>query len=255
MNRREALQRAGLVLGFAISAPVISGILNGCKAAPELTYKPEFFNIDQARIMSELAEVIIPKTDTPGAKEAGVPHFIDQVMRECYKKRDQDRYLESVKAFDEESKALMGDSFIDLTPEKQLELVKKLNKDAVESWRNIESVKKKLIGKEYNEPFSYDIHKEYGAPEMAAAPDSLKLNMYFQTGNFNMTVDKQTNKIIEIFGKPDARHFFLTTKELTVAGFFTSEPGATQVLQYEAVPGAFHGCVPLSEVGKTWATS
>jgi hypothetical protein len=37
-------------------------------------------------------------------------------------------------------------------------------------------------------------------------------------------------------------------------GFFTSEPGATQVLQYEAVPGAYKGCVPLSEVGRTWAT-
>jgi hypothetical protein len=44
-------------------------------------------------------------------------------------------------------------------------------------------------------------------------------------------------------------------KELTCLGFFTSEPGATQVLQYEAVPGAYHGCVPLAEVGKTWATS
>jgi hypothetical protein len=43
-------------------------------------------------------------------------------------------------------------------------------------------------------------------------------------------------------------------KELTMLGFFTSEPGATQVLQYEAVPGAYKGCVPLSEVGRTWAT-
>ena len=47
----------------------------------------------------------------------------------------------------------------------------------------------------------------------------------------------------------------LKVKELTLLGFFTSEPGATQVLQYEAVPGAYHGCVPLAEVGRTWATS
>ncbi len=43
-------------------------------------------------------------------------------------------------------------------------------------------------------------------------------------------------------------------KELTVVGFFTSEPGATQVLQYKAVPGSYKGCIPLAEVGKTWAT-
>ncbi len=255
MNRREALQRAGLVLGYAVSAPVLAGIMNGCKASPELTYKPVFFNEDQARIVESLAQVIIPKTDTGGAIEAGVPHFIDQVLEQCYKKRDQARYLESIKAFDDESKALMGDSFIDLDEAKKLELATKLNKDAVESSRNIERVKRKLVGQLYTEPFSSDIHKEYGTPEMATAPDSLELKAYFRTGNFNMTVDKKTNKIKEIFGSPDARHFFLTTKELTVSGFFTSQIGAEQVLQYEAVPGAFHGCVPLSEVGKAWATS
>jgi gluconate 2-dehydrogenase gamma chain len=43
-------------------------------------------------------------------------------------------------------------------------------------------------------------------------------------------------------------------KELTLLGFFTSEAGATKVLQYNQVPGPFKGCVPLTEVGKAWAT-
>ena len=52
------------------------------------------------------------------------------------------------------------------------------------------------------------------------------------------------------------RPFILMMKELTMLGFFTSEPGATQVLQYVPVPGAYKGCVPLSEAGngRTWAT-
>jgi hypothetical protein len=69
MDRRQALQRAGLVLGYAISAPVIAGIMNGCKSTPELTYKPVFFTEEQAGLVSEVAAIIIPKTDTPGAKE------------------------------------------------------------------------------------------------------------------------------------------------------------------------------------------
>jgi Gluconate 2-dehydrogenase subunit 3 len=255
MNRREALQRAGLVLGYAVSAPVLAGIMNGCKAQPELPFKPIFLNDDQARIVSEVAEIIIPKTDTPGAKEAGVPGFIDKVMKECYKKADQTRYLDGLKAFDDEAKSSMGESFMDLDAAKQVEFVTKINAEAVEAWRSIEGVKKKLVGKFYVDQFLSDVHKEFGEPEMAAAPDSLQLKAYFRTGNFNMMVDKQTNKIMEIFRTPDARQFLLTTKELTISGFFTSEPGATQVLQYEAVPGAFHGCLPLSEVGKTWATS
>ncbi len=255
MNRREAIQRAGLVLGYAVSAPVLAGIMNGCKAAPELTYKPVFFSNDQAALVSEVAQVIIPMTDTPGAKEAGVPSFIDQILRECYKKRDQDRFLASINAFDEEAKKSTGDSFMDLDAAKQVELITRLNKEAVDRFRNLEAIKKKVVGKVYDDAFIAEIQKEYGTPEAVEAADSTSLVNYYRTGNFSFTVGKEDNKIKEVAAHPDALHFVLTTKELTVSGFFTSQPGAEQVLHYEAVPGAFHGCVPLAEVGKTWATS
>ncbi len=48
--------------------------------------------------------------------------------------------------------------------------------------------------------------------------------------------------------------FILTFKELTMLGYFTSEVGATQVLRYEANPGIYDGCMPLEDVGRTWAT-
>ncbi len=192
MNRREALEKAGLVLGYAVSAPLFAGIMNGCKAVPELTYKPSFFPQDGALIISEIAEIIIPKTDTPGAKEAGVPAFIDSILGQCYNKEDQDRFMAGLKSFDEAAKTTYGDLFMDLEPAQQHEYVKKVHDEAQASFKNGE-------GKQWP--------------------------------------------------------FILMMKELTVVGFFTSEPGATQVLQYAPVPGAYHGCLPLAEVGKTWATS
>jgi gluconate 2-dehydrogenase gamma chain len=255
MNRREALQRAGLVLGYAVSAPVLAGIMNGCKAQPELPFKPIFLNDNQARLVSELAEIIIPKTDTPGAKDAGVPGFIDKVLSECYKKKDQERYLDGLKAFEEEAKKTMGDSFLDLNPAKQVEFATKMNAEGVALAKSLEDIKRRLVDKTYADEFITVVQKDFGAPEIKLTPDSLQMSAYFKAGDFNMTVDKKTNKIKEVFRTVDGRQFFMTTKELTVSGFFTSEPGATQVLQYEAVPGAFHGCLPLAEVGKTWATS
>lgn len=193
MNRREALQRAGLVLGYAISAPTLAAVMNGCKAKPELGWQPSFLNADQAAIVSEVAEIIIPKTDTPGAKDAGVPGFIDVIVKDCYKKEDQDNFLKGLADFDKGAKDAYGDAFLDLDPAQQTEYVTKVHADAVAA------------------------SKEEGYSD-----------------------------------KP--RLFLHTMKELTVVGFFTSEPGATQVLQYVAVPGAYKGCIPLSEVGKTWAT-
>ena len=194
MDRREALKRTAWLMGGVVSAPAIMGVLNGCAAKPTIDWKPVFLSQDQGILITEVAEIIIPKTDTPGAKDVGVPGFIDLMLKDVYSKEDQDRYLEGLKAFDDAAKKEYGDSFIDLSSEQRTAFVKKVHDAAVEA-------------------------------ENATTP------------------------------APE-RPFILMTKELTMLGFFTSEPGATQVLQYVAVPGAYKGCIPLSEAGngKTWAT-
>ncbi len=179
-------------MGAAVSASAITGIMQGCKASPELTYTPDFFTEDQAKLMSEVAQLIIPTTDTPGAKEAGVPGFIDKILKECFTKQDQDIVLAGLAEFDAAAKSELGDSFLDLDPEKQFSFLKKENEEARKAPRE---------------------------------------------------------------GRTDKQSFVLITRELTLLGFFTSEPGATQVLQYEAVPGSYKGCIPVAEAGngKTWA--
>jgi gluconate 2-dehydrogenase gamma chain len=199
MNRREVIQKSMLALGFAISAPALSGILNGCKAKPELTYQPVFFDEDQARLVAEVAEIIIPRTTTPGAKDVGVPSFIDTMLKEAYSAEQQQKFKEDLAGFDEEAKKQYGSRFLDCDPQQQAEFVKKQNELALTS--------------------GLSISEGWWAA-----------------------------------GKGNDRPFILKMKELTLLGFFTSEPGATQVLQYNQVPGPFKGCVPLTEVGKSWAT-
>ena len=47
--------------------------------------------------------------------------------------------------------------------------------------------------------------------------------------------------------------FFTMLKDLTLTGYFTSEIGCTQALEYVAVPGRYEGCVPLKPGQKAWA--
>jgi hypothetical protein len=47
--------------------------------------------------------------------------------------------------------------------------------------------------------------------------------------------------------------FFTMLKDLTLMGYFSSEIGATQALEYVAVPGRYDGCVPLKPGQKAWA--
>ena len=200
MNRREAIQKATLALSFALSAPAITGILNGCKSAPDLNYQPVFLSKEQAVLINELSEILLPKTDTPGAKEVGVLSFIDVMLKEVYPREEQEKFLKGLAEFDADAQKNYGDPFIECTPEQQKELVKK----------------------HHNAAFAENIG---GA-----------------SGNWWDAANKSE------------RPFILKVKELTLLGFFTSEPGATQVLQYNQVPGPFQGCVPLAEVGKAWAT-
>ena len=136
MDRREALKRTAWIMGGAVSAPAIMGILKGCAAKPTIDWKPVFLSSDQGALVSQLAEIIIPKTDTPGAKDVGVPGFIDQIIKECYKKEDQDKFLSELKAFDDEAKKEYGDPFIELDAEQQAAFVKKVHDTAVKTEDN-----------------------------------------------------------------------------------------------------------------------
>lgn len=52
---------------------------------------------------------------------------------------------------------------------------------------------------------------------------------------------------------PEAPPFFRTIKELTVFGYYTSEIGATEELRFDPVMGRYDPCVPVEEIGRTWA--
>ena len=72
MNRREALKKISLVLGASLSAQITAGVMGQIlNTGPSLPV-----SADREKLISELADVIIPTTDTPGAKAAGVEKFI-----------------------------------------------------------------------------------------------------------------------------------------------------------------------------------
>lgn len=189
MDRREAIRKSALALGGILAAPTILGILNGCQADPELTFAPKFFSEEDAWLVADLAEVILPETDTPGAKAVGVPAYIDNMLAGYYGEKDQARFREGLEAFKAEVAETYKKPFYRLEPEAQLEITEKIHNEAVIAIR----------------------------PPGEGAP------------------------------------FILMMKELTITGFYTSEIGATEVLTYATVPGAYLGCIPYDEVGKAWA--
>lgn len=65
------------------------------------------------------------------------------------------------------------------------------------------------------------------------------------------SLDRETAQAREDESEP--LPYFALIKEWTITGYYTSEAGATQELQWVALPGRYDADVPLSEVGRTWA--
>jgi hypothetical protein len=77
ISRREAIRRAALLAGLVLSPEALSGL-----ASAQATSGKRHLTAARGAIVSAAAERILPKTDTPGAIDVGVPAFIDRFYGE-----------------------------------------------------------------------------------------------------------------------------------------------------------------------------
>jgi glucoside 3-dehydrogenase (cytochrome c) hitch-hiker subunit len=132
MTRREVLQRVGILLGGSMSAGVVTAVLEGCRGPGAGSFTARTLTPTQAELVAEIAERILPATDTPGAKDAGVAEFIDLLLTDWLDDADRDRFLAGLGELDNEARRRFGASFLELDAERQLALLEPLDLAAAE---------------------------------------------------------------------------------------------------------------------------
>ena len=96
MNRRNLLKNVGLILGGTLSAPTLMAMSR--RETKNFVTDSDFKLTERQRqIVAEVAETILPKTNTPGAKDAGVPAFIEMMLQDCYSQPECNSFLSGVK--------------------------------------------------------------------------------------------------------------------------------------------------------------
>jgi gluconate 2-dehydrogenase gamma chain len=188
LNRRDAIR--GLALTIGATSAGLAGSAMAADGLPPLTWTPTALTLDQARLVDVVAELIIPATDTPGARQAGVPQFVDRALADYCDKAQAQLLRTGLDRMDANARTVHGAAFVALTAPQQVALLAGYDREA-------------------------------------------------------SAVRNQT---------PKEPHFFLALEDLVTIGYFTSEPGATVALRYDPVPGEYHGCVPLAQLGRAWAT-
>lgn len=187
MNRRTAI-----VSLLAISASsALSACGNADAPSPRGTVDRDldfatpttFFNTDEMALIGALAGTILPKSETAGAVEAGVPDTI-QLLASVWGDNNYRRYWR--RGLADLNIRLSGETvFANMSATTQATALKRLDADVFDG--NIEN------------------------------------------------------------------RFYRDFKATVIEAYYKSEPGASEELAYEPIPGEWIGCAPLSDYPKTWA--
>jgi gluconate 2-dehydrogenase gamma chain len=188
-----------MALGTALAAPTIAGVLAGCgdtraPASGSSAALPRALSPEQEQLVAAIADVILPSTDTPGARDAGVSQFIDRMLADYHTADARKQFVDGLARLDARARAAHGQPFTSCTAAQQFALV-----DALDA-------------------------QLFGASTGGPARDA----------------------------DHDPRGFYGVLKELTIAGYYTSEIGATKELRVNPM-GNWRANVPYSQLGSSWS--
>ena len=211
------MKRRGFLSSIALGIPVAiistEVIFSSCQS--DINAQP--FSVDDIHLLDEIGETIIPATaSSPGAKAAKIGEFMKVYVTDCYTASDQEVFREGIISFRKLCKKTYGKEFLELSVSQKRDMLKTVEQDAQQ-------------------------HDKTRAERKSAAANGDAV----QTGKADL---EEKNKM-----KGNADHYFTMIKNLTLFGYFTSEPGATKALRYKQTPGYFSGDIPYKKGEKSWA--
>jgi gluconate 2-dehydrogenase gamma chain len=234
ITRREALARTALLLGGALATSTIAGAQSTEWMTPSPQWRPRTLSATQSDLVASLAEHIIPTTDTPGARAAGVHRFVDAVLTDYYGAEERRRFINGLADVDARAQKDHGTAFLKATPQQQVALLTALDNESYPPQRVLQKA----------EPLNSERQK---------MQDSLA-----RQSSTGATVSDPARASAAAGGNAAARReleqgwFFRRMKELTLLGYYTSEVGATQELKVNPM-GVYRSDVPYRSIGHSWA--
>jgi Gluconate 2-dehydrogenase subunit 3 len=187
MQRRELIQLIAALTGCAFVGR------DALWAAGDSELPLPFSDAD-VDFLDAVADTILPRTDTPGARDAAVGAFMARYSAACYPPEHIALLKSGLSDIDAQMQVQQGKGFRQADEQAKISLLTQIDRQAKEHVR---------------------------------------------------VADEKT--------RDDSAHYFTLMKQLTLYGFFTSEPGATRVARYRPVPGKYRGCIPYVNGETFWA--
>lgn len=102
MDRRSAIKNISIGVGITVSSGTLLSLISGCKSDTTTTVANAasgLMNAKNAGFVEEIMDIMLPTTDTPGAKDVGIIKYVNAVLDRFYKKDDQKAFTKGLGMF------------------------------------------------------------------------------------------------------------------------------------------------------------
>ena len=147
ITRREAVTRTAMFLGGTLAASHLSGLRGEAwlrAAAPD--WRAGTLTAGQSELVATIAEHIIPATDTPGARAAGVNRFVDVILSDYYKDDERKKFLDGLAQLEARAEKELGAPFMKATAKQQLDLLTRIDAESYPPQRVLEKADMQKLG-------------------------------------------------------------------------------------------------------------
>jgi len=132
MDRREAMRGLAVMFGAELLLPIRVAVAQGID--PVELSGASLFRDDIREQTAALAETIIPETDTPGAREAGVADFIEFMLQEWYPEDERVRFMGGMSNLQVLCRERYQQTFSELNEDDQIKIVASMRDGQAENF-------------------------------------------------------------------------------------------------------------------------
>jgi gluconate 2-dehydrogenase gamma chain len=132
MNRRDALRLLATGAALQLAPGNLLAALREARALLGTQTTVRTLDLHQCATVTAIAELIIPRTDTPGASDVRVTEFIDLIVTEWYDAEERTHFLNGLADMDVRTQAWFGRNFVDSSPRQQTQILTVLGQEMTE---------------------------------------------------------------------------------------------------------------------------
>ena len=148
IDRCDLLRRAIYIVGGATAAGALGGCSGG-ERGPDVSTLigpgGSYFSPKRMTLLDIIADIIIPQTDTPGAKGAGVPAFIDSMMVNWASGETRGKWDGVIDAVDAKASETFDKPFVELSDDQKKDVVKAFDAEQIHASGDYRQFKELLL--------------------------------------------------------------------------------------------------------------